>query len=149
MPRLLVINGPNLNLLGQREPDIYGTSSLDDINDRLTRLATAHGIDCEFFQSNSEGSLIDFIQREGYGADGLILNAGALTHYSYALRDTISAVDIATIEVHISNIHAREEFRRLSVIAPVCVGQISGLGTRVYELALSYFADLWSESDND
>jgi 3-dehydroquinate dehydratase-2 len=149
MPRLLVVNGPNLNLIGRREPDIYGTVSLDDINARLSRLASTKEIECDFFQSNSEGELIDYIQREGSNADGLILNGGALTHYSYALRDAISAVDIATVEVHISNIHGREDFRRQSVVAPVCIGQISGLGTRVYELALSYFADIWSSADND
>ncbi len=146
MPRLLVVNGPNLNLLGQREQDVYGRVSLDHINERLNRLASGAGIECEFFQSNSEGELIDFIQREGYDADGLILNGGALTHYSYALRDAISAVEIDTVEVHISNIYARDDFRRHSVVAAVCIGQIVGLGTQVYELALSYFADLWSES---
>ena len=148
MPRLLVVNGPNLNLLGQREPEIYGSVSLDDINERLNRLASGAGIECDFFQSNNEGELIDYIQREGYDADGLILNGGALTHYSYALRDAISAVEIDTVEVHISNIYAREEFRHHSVIAPICIGQISGLGTQVYELALSYFADLWSRSES-
>lgn len=148
MPRLLVVNGPNLNLLGQREPEIYGSVSLDDINERLNRLASGAGIECDFFQSNNEGELIDYIQREGYDADGLILNGGALIHYSYALRDAISAVEIDTVEVHISNIYAREEFRHHSVIAPICIGQISGLGTQVYELALSYFADLWSRSES-
>jgi 3-dehydroquinate dehydratase-2 len=148
MPRLLVVNGPNLNLLGQREPDVYGSVSLDDINERLNRLASGAGIECDFFQSNNEGELIDYIQREGYDADGLILNGGALIHYSYALRDAISAVEIDTVEVHISNIYAREEFRHHSVIAPICIGQISGLGTQVYELALSYFADLWSRSES-
>ena len=140
MPTLLVVNGPNLNLLGTREPDIYGHETLDDVNARLLQQAKAFGFSVEFYQSNHEGDLIDFIQREGPGADGLVINPGAFTHYSYAIRDAIAAVAIRAVEVHITNIAAREQFRRESVIAPVCIGQISGLGTDGYSLALSYLA---------
>jgi 3-dehydroquinate dehydratase-2 len=140
MPRVLVVNGPNLNLLGKREPEIYGTRTLRDLEDEITTEAGRLGLAVTCFQSNSEGALIDFIQQESDKADGLILNAGALSHYSYALRDAVSAAGITTIEVHISNIHAREEFRHRSVLAPVCVGQIVGLGFEGYRLALRWFA---------
>jgi 3-dehydroquinate dehydratase-2 len=149
MPRLLVVNGPNLNLLGQRETDVYGDGSLEDITERLEQLASEAGIECDFFQSNGEGELIDYLHRECYNADGLILNGGALTHYSYALRDAIASVRIDTVEVHISNIYAREEFRHKSVMSPVCIGLINGLGVYGYELALSYFVNLWSKKNDD
>ena len=141
MPRILVINGPNLNLLGNRETDHYGTISLEQINKDMTELAEQLGLEVTFFQSNSEGTLIDYIHKEAPKADGLIINPGALTHYSYSLRDAITAVDIPSIEVHLSNIHAREEFRSKSVIAPAVDGQIAGLGSYGYALALSFFAD--------
>jgi len=141
MPKILVVNGPNLNLLGTREPDKYGTETLDQIVAIITKQAQEEGDEILAFQSNHEGDLIDFIQKESASADGMILNAGALTHYSYALRDAIASVGIGTVEVHITNIHAREEFRNKSVIADVCVGQISGLGSRGYLLALSYLID--------
>jgi len=140
MPRVLVVNGPNLNLLGTREPEIYGTRTLQDLEKEITAEAGRLGLTVTCFQSNSESALIDFIQRESAKADGLILNAGALSHYSYALRDAVSAVGITTVEVHISNIHAREEFRHRSVLSPVCVGQIVGLGFEGYRLALQWFA---------
>lgn len=141
MLKILIVNGPNLNLLGKREPEIYGSQTLDDLNNHLKDLAKELQIKPLFFQSNSEGALIDFIHENGFEADGLIINPGALTHYSYALRDAVSGVGIETIEVHLSNIQDREDFRKESVIAPVCIGQISGLGHYGYAMALSYFAD--------
>lgn len=141
MPRILVVNGPNLNLLGKREPEIYGTDTLDELNGKLADLAKELDIEVGFFQSNSESQIIDYLHKEAFEADGLIINPGAFTHYSYALRDAIAAVGIDTIEVHMSNIYAREEFRRKSVIAPVCVGHLVGLGFYGYAMALSYFAD--------
>ena len=142
MSRILIVNGPNLNLLGRREPQVYGTSTLDELNKRLDQMAQELKIDLIFFQSNHEGDMIDFIHREASDADGIVINPGALTHYSYALRDAIAAVQIEAIEVHMSNIHAREEFRRTSVIAPVCRGTLVGFGFYGYAMALSYFADM-------
>ncbi|MCM2271023.1 MAG: type II 3-dehydroquinate dehydratase [candidate division Zixibacteria bacterium] len=141
MPRVLVVNGPNLNLLGKREPDIYGTDTLETLNKRLGDLGKEIGVELVFFQSNHEGELIDFIQREAPNATGMIINPGALTHYSIGLRDVIAGVKIETIEVHLSNIAAREQFRQHSVIAPVCRGQVSGFGFYGYAMALSYFSD--------
>ena len=119
-----VINGPNLNMLGEREPQVYGSETLDDLNSALGRAARDRGVDVEFFQSNSEGSLIDRLHECSRRSDGVILNAGAYTHYSIAIRDAIAAIRPPVVEVHLSNVHAREEFRRVSVIAPACVGQI-------------------------
>ncbi len=136
MSTIVVINGPNLNLLGTREPDVYGNVTLDAITKRLVLVATSLGCQLEFFQSNSEGALIDRIHEAMQGADGIIINPGAYTHYSIALRDAIKSVQLPTIEVHLSNIHAREAFRSISMIAPVCLGQISGVGAIGYELAL-------------
>jgi 3-dehydroquinate dehydratase-2 len=146
MPRILVVNGPNLNLVGSREPEVYGSIPFEELNSRLSALAADLKLEISFFQSNHEGALIDYIQKEGPAAHGMILNGGALTHYSYALRDAISAVGILTIEVHMSNIHAREDFRQKSVTAPVCQGQISGFGFYGYAMALSFFADTSSEA---
>ncbi len=140
MSVILVVNGPNLNLLGKREPETYGDKTLGDLQEYL-REAASDSVELIFFQSNIEGEMIDFIQKNSEKADGLIINPGAYTHYSYAIRDAISATDIDTIEVHISNIHRREEFRQRSVIAPVCRGQISGLGFGSYIAALNYFLD--------
>ena len=141
MPRILIVNGPNLNLLGRREPEIYGTLTLDELNSKLSDIARELGIELAFFQSNSESELIDYLHKEGFNAAGLIINPGAFTHYSYALRDAIAAIDIEAIEVHISNIYAREEFRHKSVIAAVCSGHLVGFGFYGYAMALSYFAD--------
>lgn len=135
--RVFVINGPNLNLLGVREPGVYGSESLEIIETELKQEAARLSIELDCYQSNHEGDIVDTLHRAMSEADGVILNAGALTHYSYALRDAISAIKIPVIEVHMSNIHAREEFRRTSVIAPVCVGSIAGFGKNSYMLALS------------
>jgi 3-dehydroquinate dehydratase II len=140
MPKILVINGPNLNLLGWREPDVYGQTTLEELESSIKSDAKQLGLDVLLFQSNSEGGIIDFLHKEGFSAQGIIVNPGAFGHYSYAIRDAIKSVGTRTIEVHISNIYNREEFRRHSVIAAVCEGQISGLGVHVYGLALSWFA---------
>lgn len=142
MSKILVINGPNLNLLGKREPEIYGKATLDELNKRLSQAAADMRLEVEFLQSNSEGKLIDFIQDNGPSADGIIINPGALTHYSYALRDAIASISTETIEVHLSNVYARERFRHRSVIAAVCTGHLVGFGYYGYAMALSYFADL-------
>lgn len=139
--RILVINGPNLNLTGYREPEIYGTQTLDEINLSLSESAESLGIETEFFQSNHEGAIVDRIQESNGLYDGIILNAGAYTHYSVAIRDAIAAVPIPVIEVHISNTAAREEFRKESVLSPVCVGTVSGFGAFGYHLALAGLAE--------
>ncbi|MHA6259517.1 type II 3-dehydroquinate dehydratase [Sporosarcina sp. CAU 1771] len=138
--KLLILNGPNLNLLGKREPDVYGHETLMDLERNLTQFASNHDVEVSFYQSNTEGSLIDRIHETvNEGMDGIIFNPGAYTHYSIALRDAIASVNVPTIEVHISNIHNREPFRQTSVIAPVCVGQLTGFGMDGYELALHAF----------
>lgn len=142
MKSIWVINGPNLNLLGIREPGIYGSLSLQSIEDRLRKMASNAGIDITFYQSNHEGAIIDWIHEAMGQADGILLNPGALTHYSYAVRDAISSVKVPTVEVHLSNIHARESFRHTSVIAPVCAGQISGFGAVSYELGIHALLDV-------
>jgi len=139
MKRILVINGPNMNMLGQREPGKYGVETLEEINAQLALRAKAMGIQCEFFQSNVEGELVTALH-EAEGCDGVILNAGAYTHYSIAIRDAISAIHTPVVEVHMSNIQAREEFRHTSVIAAVCRGSIAGFGADSYLLALYSFA---------
>ncbi|MDR1482784.1 MAG: type II 3-dehydroquinate dehydratase [Synergistaceae bacterium] len=141
MKRVAVINGPNLNLLGTREPDKYGDRTLDEINWLVSREAESLEISCEFFQSNSEGELVTAVQLAS-DSDGIIINAGAYTHYSIAIRDAIAAIAAPAVEVHISNVHAREDFRRVSVIAPVCVGVIAGFGSNSYILALHALAGL-------
>ena len=135
--RILVLHGPNLNLLGTREPEIYGWTTLNDINELLRARAKEAGVDTiDFLQSNFEGELVEAIQKARGRYDFILLNAGAFTHYSIALRDAISAVPVPVIEVHLSNVHRREEFRRTSVIAPVVMGQICGFGVDSYIAAL-------------
>ncbi|HED04714.1 MAG TPA: type II 3-dehydroquinate dehydratase [Candidatus Fraserbacteria bacterium] len=136
MKKILVLHGPNLNLLGEREPQIYGHTTLEQLNEQLRRYARSQGLSLKIFQSNHEGALIDRIQAERHWAEGIVINPGAFTHYSYALRDAIAAVALPTVEVHLSDIQHREEFRRLSVIAPVCITQISGQGPQGYRQAL-------------
>lgn len=134
--KILVMNGPNLNLLGEREPNIYGTETLGSINDELLEAGKKLGHEVSFFQSNSEGGLIDALHNARLEFDGVVLNAGAYTHYSYAIHDAIAAIKIPVVEVHISNINGRDEFRKNSVIAPVCAGSIAGFGKNSYVLAL-------------
>lgn len=141
MKTLLLINGPNLNMLGEREPDIYGRTTLLEIIAAVTDEAKQFGIAIKPFQSNHEGAIIDFIQAEYKSAVGIIINPGALTHYAYSLRDCLAAVDLPVVEIHISNIQRREEWRRTSVLTEVCTGLISGLGAEGYLLALRYFKD--------
>jgi 3-dehydroquinate dehydratase-2 len=142
MSRLLVVNGPNLNLLGTREPEIYGTTTLTDLEGLVRRRAGELGCEVRFFQSNSEGAILDFLQGEARGADGIILNPGALTHYGYALYDCLRALKVPTVEVHISNLYAREEaFRTVDVTAPAVTGVICGLGPRGYLMAMEYLVD--------
>lgn len=136
MSKILILHGPNLNLLGTREPDIYGHTTLKDINNTLTQQAQQNGYTCHCHQSNHEGVLIDQLHQARPWAAGILINPGALTHYSYALRDAITAIALPTVEVHLSNIHARETFRHHSVLAPICLGQITGFGTQSYTLGL-------------
>ncbi|MDR7314124.1 type II 3-dehydroquinate dehydratase [Brevibacillus nitrificans] len=136
MASVLVLNGPNLNLLGMREPGVYGSETLEDVVTNLRKVMQELGGKLEHIQSNHEGVLIDAIHRAKGVHDGILINPGAFTHYSYAIRDAFASVALPTIEVHISNVHAREEFRHQSVIAPVVIGQVVGLGTDGYEWAL-------------
>lgn len=145
---MVVLNGPNLNTLGTREPAVYGTMTLADINERLCKRGEELRCAVRCFQSNHEGVLIDHIQQSST-ADGIIINAGALTHYSLALRDAVAALSIPVIEVHLSNIYARESFRQHSVIAAVCRGHIVGLGWRGYLLALETLVALAREREKE
>lgn len=138
--KIQVINGPNLNMLGIREPEIYGSLTLDEINRQLLQRGGELGLDLDFFQSNHEGSIIDKIQ-ECYGkTDGIVINPGAYTHYSIAIRDALAAVGIPTVEVHLSDINSREDFRKISVIKSVCIKQIWGKGLNSYTEALEFLA---------
>ncbi len=136
MTRVLVVYGPNLNLLGEREPHIYGHDTMEAISARLTQLASAEGVEAEFFHSNTEGAIIDHLQAARKTCDAVVLNAGALSHYSYALRDAIAAIQIPVIEVHMTNVVARGEFRSSLVLAPVCRGVIYGFGVDSFLLGL-------------
>lgn len=140
--RVLVLNGPNLNLLGTRKPEIYGTTTLADIEGMMRERAVELGIEMDFMQTNYEGELVEAIQKAKGKYQYLLLNAAAYTHTSVAIRDAIEAVELPAVEIHLSNIHAREEFRHHSLIAPVCVGQICGFGAKSYLLALQYVAEM-------
>src|SRR3990170_803239 len=145
MLKILVIHGPNLNLLGTREPEIYGKMTLKEINAKLNQYAKSKKISLKIVQTNWEGKIIDLIQNAKGGFDGIIINPAAYTHYSIAIYDTILAVGIPAMEVHLSNIYKREEFRRKSVIAPACLGQICGFGLKSYLLALNVLVDILKE----
>ncbi len=138
MKQLTIINGPNLNLLGKREPEIYGSSSFSEYYQELTRMFKGR-IRFDYFQSNHEGEIIDKLHEVGFDVDGIILNGGALTHYSHAIADAIAAIETPVIEVHISNIYSREAYRATSLTASKCIGAIAGLGLDGYRLAVEYF----------
>lgn len=148
--RILVINGPNINFLGIREKEIYGSRDYSDLLQLLEEKAKECKITLETFQSNCEGEIIDRIQKAYYDSvDGIIINPGAYTHYSYAIRDALASLTIPKIEVHISNVHGREEFRQISVTAPVCTGQIVGLGLQGYLLAVDAIVGIIEENDKE
>jgi 3-dehydroquinate dehydratase-2 len=137
MGKILIIHGPNLNLLGEREPNVYGNQSYKALNEMITKHVESLGYECEIFQSNHEGAIIDRLHQARLDSLGVVLNAGAYTHYSYAIRDAIATIKIPVIEVHISNVHAREDFRQHSVISEVCKGTIFGFGRDSYILGVS------------
>ena len=146
MLKLCVIHGPNLNLLGAREPDIYGHDTYDGMNKRIKEHAGRLEVEVRIFQSNSEGEIIDMIHQASDWADGIVINPGAYTHYAYAIRDALAAVRMPVVEVHLTNVHSREEWRRHSVISPISTGQILGFGTNSYILAVSAMKTLIEES---
>ncbi len=143
---LLVVNGPNLNMLGQRDPAIYGTMTLPEIEEEVRRRARELGVEVEFFQANGEGQIIDYLQQHAPGSEGIIINPGAYTHYSVALRDALDSLRVPIVEVHLSNIYGREPFRRRSLTAEVAKGIIAGLGWRGYIAALEYLVASQSEA---
>ena len=143
--RLLVINGPNLNILGRRDRDVYGSMTLPDIEEMIRNRARELGAEVEFFQSNSEGAIIDVLQERSASVNAIVINPGALTHYGLSLREALADTGLPVVEVHISNIDARERWRHRSVVAPVAVGQISGLGWRGYLAAIEYLVSSFNE----
>jgi len=147
--KILVLNGPNLNMLGKREPDIYGFETHEDLVNEIEKLCSSMSIECQVLQSNHEGVIVDKIQEADSTVDGVILNPAALTHYSYAVLDAVKAVSIPVIEVHISNIHGREEFRRHSVTAGAACGIIAGFGFDGYLIAIRALADIISQKSDD
>ncbi|MFN2211508.1 MAG: type II 3-dehydroquinate dehydratase [Anaerolineales bacterium] len=147
MQKILILHGPNLNLLGQREPEVYGELTLSEIDSRLKKSGENMGFEVRSYQSNSEGALIDALQEAQEWAAGVVFNPGGYTHTSVALRDAVAAIDVPVIEVHLSHVDAREDFRRISLISAVCVGKISGFGWRSYLLALEQMAHMLAESD--
>lgn len=146
-PVVLLVHGPNLNLLGERRPDIYGTTTLLDIEGDVAAVCGERGASLLTFQSNHEGAIIDFLHEHRKLANGIVLNAGALTHTSVALHDAIEAVSLPAVEVHISNTHAREGFRHVSIIAPACIGQVTGLGREGYTIAANLLLDRLASED--
>jgi len=145
--RLLVIHGPNLNLLGEREPDVYGRMTLAGLNAEILRHCGSRKVEARIFQSNHEGRLIDKIHSLRRWADGIVINPGALTHYSYSLRDAIAGVSVPAVEVHLSDIHSREEFRKISVVKPVCAKQISGKGVQSYIEGIDFLLETIGSTD--
>lgn len=146
---ILILHGPNLNLLGTREPEVYGRTTLEQINEELEKFARANGVRLRIVQSNHEGELIDAIHAARGWADGIVINPAAYTHTSVAMRDAVVGVVIPTVEVHLSNIHSREDFRRNSLIAPACLGQISGFGWRSYILGIEALRNYKEEENED
>lgn len=147
MKEVLVLHGPNLNLLGEREPEVYGSMTLDELDKRLLREGEALGLKVRSFQSNQEGALIDALHEARNWASGVIFNPGGYTHTSVALRDAVAAVGLPVVEVHLSNVHARETFRQQSLIAPACAGQIAGFGWRSYQLALHALRGIFEDQE--
>ena len=147
--KIMIINGPNLNMLGIREPNVYGSQSYSDLEAYIESYAETVNIEATVLQSNSEGEIIDFIHHALGNYDAIIINPGAYTHYSYAIHDALSSVNLPTVEVHLSNIHKREEFRHKSITAPACIGQICGLGFRGYTLAIDYLKETESDKNED
>ena len=147
MTTLLILHGPNLNLLGTREPEIYGSLTLAEINQKVNDAASAHGVETYSIQSNSEGALIDALQEAAKKADGVIFNPAGYTHTSVAIRDTVAAIGIPVVEVHLSNVYAREEFRHKSLLSAVCTGKISGFGWMSYKLALEALVEIINRQD--
>ena len=139
--KIIIVNGPNLNLLGEREPEIYGSDTLDEINDWIKNHDICQNLDLEFFQSNSEGAIIDFLHSKRKEVNHLVINPGALTHYSYALRDAISGTNMKAVEIHLSDIHNRENFRKISVIKSVCSAQVVGEGKQGYITAIKHILE--------
>ncbi|MDA0733266.1 MAG: type II 3-dehydroquinate dehydratase [Chloroflexi bacterium] len=148
MTKILVLNGPNINFLGRRNPQIYGTMTLEQVNQAISQKAQSLGVEVAFFQSNAEGSLIDCIQEHWGNINGIVINPGALTHYGYSLKDALIDAAVPVIEVHLGNIHAREEWRRRSVIADIARGQIAGFGWRSYTAALEIMVGLLQEESS-